>query len=378
MHFLVIGHVVHKFHNGTFFAYGPYVREMNLWFKHVEEVTILAPVDFNLKPDPIDLPYAHSRLKLISVPEFNLQGIRNVLKTLVNLPEIFFKTARAISKADHVHLRCPGNMGLVGALVQFFYPEKLKTAKYAGNWDRSSQQPFTYRLQQNIISNPSLAKNMKVLVYGEWPDESTNVYPFFTATYSEKEKEPVVSRVLGIEFPLRLVFVGGLNTGKQPLISAQVLKKLREERVEAYLDFFGEGPERKSLEQFIEANSLEEYIKLHGNVPAQKVKYHLQNSHFLIFISKSEGWPKVVAESMFWGCLPITTPVSCVPQMVGKGTRGDLVSGNPNEIVEIIKSYMVDPKKYFDKVEKAFVWSMEFTLEKFEAEIEFLLLDSEK
>lgn len=378
MHFLVIGHVVHKFHNGTFFAYGPYVREMNLWLKHFEEVTILAPVDLDLKPDPIDLPYVHSNLKLNSVPEFNLQGIGNILKTLVNLPEIFFKTARAISKADHVHLRCPGNMGLVGALVQYFYPEKLKTAKYAGNWDRSSQQPFTYRLQQNIISNPSLARNMKVLVYGEWPDESTNVYPFFTATYSEKEKEPLAQRKIGSEFPLRLVFVGGLNSGKQPMISAIVLKKLREEGVEAHLDFFGEGPERSNLEQFIKTNSLGEHIKLHGNVPAQNVKYHLQNSHFLIFISKSEGWPKVVAESMFWGCLPITTPVSCVPQMVGNGTRGDLVSGNPDEIVEIVKSYLEDQNNYFEKVQNASTWSRKFTLEKFEAEIESLLLDSEK
>ena len=36
----------------------------------------------------------------------------------------------------------------------------------------------------------------------------------------------------------------------------------------------------------------------------------------------SEGWPKVIAEGMFWGCLPIATRVSCVPNMLNNGKRG--------------------------------------------------------
>ena len=46
----------------------------------------------------------------------------------------------------------------------------------------------------------------------------------------------------------------------------------------------------------------------------------------LIFISKSEGWPKVVAESMWWGCIPISKPVSCIPEMLGYGKRGFISS----------------------------------------------------
>lgn len=374
MHLLVIGHVLHRVQSGKFFAYGPYVREMNLWFKHVDSVTILSPVDRSQKLDPIDLTYDHTRLRLEEVPEFSVLSMSGLLRTLLIFPSLWIKTWRAMIKADHIHLRCPGNMGLLGALVQVFFPYKIKSAKYAGNWDRLSNQPFTYRLQQKILSNTFLTKKIQVLVYGEWPNESKNIRPFFTASYSEREKEDLAVRELDSSGEIRLIFVGGLNSSKQPMIAAQVAFELTKLRKKVRLDFFGEGPERKALAAFIKQNSLQESIFLHGNVPANVVKSAFQQAHFLIFISQSEGWPKVVAEAMFWGCIPITTAVSCVPQMLGFGERGDLVTGDVEEIISSISKYFSDSNLYSQKVKAAAAWSREFTLEKFEQEIQSVLL----
>jgi glycosyltransferase involved in cell wall biosynthesis len=375
MHLLVIGHVVHKFQAGKYYAYGPYVREMNLWFKHVDSVSILSPLDLTLNPDPIDLAYEHPDLQLEVVPEFSVLGLVELGKTLLKFPTLWARTWRAMKKADHIHLRCPGNMGLLGAIVQVFFPGKIKSAKYAGNWDRSSAQPFTYRLQQNILSNPILTRNMQVLVYGEWPNESRNIRPFFTASYSEKEKESIPEKSLEPESEIRLVFVGGLTSGKQPMISAEVAFRLKKAGRKVRLDFFGEGSERKNLEDFIGSHGLQDSVFIHGNVPASQVKKAFQQAHFLIFISQSEGWPKVVAEAMFWGCLPITTPVSCVPQMLGFGERGELVSGEVEEVVSAVEKYLARPEEYIQKVTAAANWSRQFTLEKFEQEIQSVLLD---
>jgi glycosyltransferase involved in cell wall biosynthesis len=374
MHLLVIGHVLHRVQDGFFFAYGPYVREMNLWFKHVNSVTILSPLDLTQKPDPIDLPYDHPTLSLAEVPEFSVLSFADLLRTLLIFPSLWIKTWGAMKKADHIHLRCPGNMGLLGALVQVFFPHKIKSAKYAGNWDRLSNQPFTYRLQQKILSSSFLTKKMQVLVYGEWPNESKNIRPFFTASYSEREKEDLAFRNLDSAAEIRLIFVGGLNSGKQPMISAQVALELNKLGKKVRLDFFGEGPERNALMTFIQENRLQDSIFIHGNVPADVVKTAFQQSHFLIFISQSEGWPKVVAEAMFWGCLPITTAVSCVPQMLGHGERGDLVSGKVEEIIFSISKYFADLNLYSKKVKAAATWSRQFTLEKFEQEIQSVLL----
>lgn len=375
MHFLVIGHVVHKFQDGKYYAYGPYVREMNLWFKHVEQVTVLSPCDLSLNPDPIDLPYDHPNLKLQTVPGFSVLTFREILGTLLKFPALWAKTWVAMRNADHIHLRCPGNMGLLGAMVQVFFPGKIKSAKYAGNWDRKSAQPFTYRLQQKILSNTFLTKKMQVLVYGEWPDESSNIRPFFTASYTKLEKEELLPRILDPKKEIKLVFVGGLNSGKQPMISAEVAFQLKKAGRTVRLDFFGEGPERKALESFVEEFDLRDSVFLHGNVPPDVVKRAFQEAHFLIFISQSEGWPKVVAEAMFWGCLPITTAVSCVPQMLGFGERGELVLPDPDLVKNRIEYYLQNPTVFDQKRQKGVEWSRQFTLEKFQEEIKSVLIE---
>ncbi|KPQ08642.1 MAG: Glycosyltransferase [Algoriphagus marincola HL-49] len=373
MRFLVVGHVVHKYQNGSYYAYGPYVREMNLWFKYVDKVIIVAPLNKEIDPDPIDLPYEHDQVMFFPVPEFSTQSVKNIFSTLFHLPGIFWTVITAMRSADHIHLRCPGNMGLIGALAQFFFRNKNKTAKYAGNWDRSSDQPYSYRLQQKIISSPFLAPKMRVLVYGEWPNETENIVPFFTATYSERDIIPLSNKEINLKKEINLIYVGGLYDGKQPLISAKVLLQLIKKGYAVKLDYFGEGPERKSIEEFRDGNGLENSLFLHGNVKADQVKKAFQEAHFLIFISKSEGWPKVVAESMFWGCLPVTTAVSCVPQMLDFGNRGELVNGHVDEIAERVEHLILAPDLYLQKSQKAAVWSRSYTLERFESEIRSLI-----
>ena len=74
-------------------------------------------------------------------------------------------------------------------MVQIFFPKKNKTAKYAGNWDPHSKQPWSYKLQRWILQNTFLTRNMTVLVYGEWPTMSSNCRSFFTATYRDSDKK---------------------------------------------------------------------------------------------------------------------------------------------------------------------------------------------
>ena len=375
MKFLIVTHVRHRRHNGKVYAYGPYVREMNLWFKHVDKVIVVAPVEDG-EPDPIDLPYEAEVLRFLPVPSFNLTTPGEMVKTIFKLPAITLQIMRGMQETDHIHLRCPGNMGLLGSIVQIAFPKKSKTAKYAGNWDPNSPQPWSYRLQKKILSNTFLTRNMKVLVYGEWPDQSKNIVPFFTASYSEKEIVDFTKpsfKIQNSKFKINLIYVGALSPGKQPLLSIQAAERLHNEGYEVHLDLFGEGMERPKLESYIKENGLEDFVVLHGNQDADTVKRYYQNAHFLIFVSKSEGWPKVVAEAMFWGCLPITSDVSCVNYMIGKGSRGSIAKPNVDDIVNKIKYYLEDPETMEKQSQNAMQWSRQFTLEKFEEAVGDLL-----
>jgi glycosyltransferase involved in cell wall biosynthesis len=123
----------------------------------------------------------------------------------------------------------------------------------------------------------------------------------------------------------------------------------------------------------IQNQNLQNNIILHGNVTAESLKKAYSESHFLLFASKSEGWPKAVAEAMFWACLPITTRVSCVPDMIGHGSRGVLIEADSNQIVEAVLDLLKNPEDYRNKTESAREWSRTYTLEKFQSEIQNLL-----
>jgi glycosyltransferase involved in cell wall biosynthesis len=485
MKFTIITHAIHKKHKHKLYAYEPYVREMNLWLPFVDEVEIVAPFseegitaiessyhlatnDELLKQVQHDGSERHSECNEASLPNeqitssqtprndgiiltkiasFDINTFPNALKAILKIPKICYQIYKAMQWADHIHVRCPGNIGLLGCLVQILFPNKPKTVKYAGNWNPKSKQPLSYKLQKWIVSNTFLTKNCKVLVYGKWPNQSKKIVPFFTASYSEKEIEVVEIRnisgyneqIAASRIPrndeleeeqilnqvqhdgsgrhpqlvpiaigreshdellkqvqhdgsrhsamnrhpefssgspacnLKFIYVGGLVPGKQPLLTVQVVHELKRKGYNVQLDMYGEGVERAKITNYILDNSLEGVIYLHGNTSKEIVKKAYQQAHFLIFISKSEGWPKVVAEAMFWGCIPITSDVSCVSEMLGNGTRGTIVKPSVAEIVATIEKYLNNSDAYISQAKNAMHWSRQYTLDKFEKEIKKLL-----
>jgi glycosyltransferase involved in cell wall biosynthesis len=370
MKFAIITHVQHIKNDNFYFGYAPYIREMNIWLQYVDEVIVVAPL-VNKELNPIHEKYYHSNLRFRTVSEFNITSVANIFKALFKLPKVFSTVYSAMYQADHIHLRCPGNMGLIGAMVQILFPKKPKTAKYAGNWDPNAKQPFTYKLQRWILSNTFLTKNMQVLVYGDWNNQINNIKPFFTATYSESDKKVIEPKTL--EGCIDFLFVGTLSKGKQPLYAIQLVEKLHQQGKNVRLNLFGEGILRDNLEQYISGNKLESIVFLKGNQSKETILKAYQNSHFLILPSKSEGWPKVVAEAMFWGCVPIVSKVSCVPYMLGYGERGIQLEEQLEKDVIQVTSLLDDELLYQKTASEGQNWSRQFTTDKFEGEIKKLL-----
>ncbi|WP_371414591.1 glycosyltransferase [Flavobacterium sp. 140616W15] len=226
-------------------------------------------------------------------------------------------------------------------------------------------------MQKYILSNTFLTKNIQVLVYGEWPRQSKNCKPFFTATYSEKDKE--VIQKTDFNKTIEFVFVGNLVRGKNPLYAIQLVEQLIRKGKNVNLNLYGEGIERTVLEEYIQNNQLEKNIFLKGNQNQETIKKAYQKSHFVLLPSKSEGWPKAIAEGMFWGCVPVVTAVSCVPFMLNHGDRGVLLEMNLSNDTIQLEAIIEDRKCYVDKSIKASEWSQQFTKDIFETEIKKIL-----
>ena len=213
---------------------------------------------------------------------------------------------------------------------------------------------------------------MQVLVYGEWKNQSKNVKSFFTATYKESEKTAVVPRNLSGD--LKFLFVGSLTSGKQPLYAVKLIEKLRNNNHDVSLFIYGDGDEREKLSEYILSHELSNFVKIKDTINRVQLIDVYKENHFLLLPSKSEGWPKVVAEAMFWGCLPIATKISCIPNMLDYGNRGILLSNSFDENLNGIERFLQNQEFYNDKVANAIQWSRKYTTDRFEYEIKKLLL----
>ena len=372
MKFAIITHVPHGIMNEKYFAYAPYVREMNVWSKFVDEFIIVAPLELKEKTQ-ISVDYDITNIDFVAINHFNLMGFKSKWNAIFKIPKIVFSIYKVMKKADHIHLRCPGNIGLLGCFLQIFFPKTPKTAKYAGNWDPKAKQPLSYKIQKWILSNTLFTKNMQVLVYGEWANQSKNIKPFFTATYLETDKISIEDKVFTKD--IRFVFVGTLSPGKQPIYAVKLVQELSKKYKNITLTILGEGQQRNDLQKYIDENELKNIVFLRGNLPLNVIKMAYIDSHFVILPSKSEGWPKVVAEGMFWKCLPIATQVSCVSNMLDDGNRGLLLTMNLNEDVSKIHALISNQGLYNKKAQLAMNWSRNFTIDFFEQEIEKLILN---
>lgn len=370
--FLIVSYATHKKKDNQLYCYAPYVREMNLWLKHVENVRVVAPL-LKSEPDPLDLSYVHPKLQFVAVPNLDFTSFSSALKSLCCIPVIVFILFREMAWTHHIHLRCPGNIGLLGLIVQVFFPGKSKTVKYANNWDPRSNQPWSYRFQKSILRNKILCKNVKVLVYGEWNERSKNIIPFYTASYTEEDKHDVEIRNISPKQPLRLLFVGTLTPNKRPHTAIKTVAALKRLGIAATLTLIGDGVQRPALEALSQKEGVAESIFFTGKLSPKDVITHFRQSHFLIFMSWSEGWPKVVAESMWWGCVPVSTDVSCIKSMLDSGARGLIISPDEVEVAQAIIQLVNDPLRYDEIARNGIMWSRQFHLGRFEKDISLML-----
>ena len=91
MRFAVITHVNHKLAKSFYYGYAPYVREMNIWFKYVDKVSIVAPLKRESSFSKMETPYKHHKLYFKKAPIFSLISIKEIFYTIVKFPVVLFR-----------------------------------------------------------------------------------------------------------------------------------------------------------------------------------------------------------------------------------------------------------------------------------------------
>jgi glycosyltransferase involved in cell wall biosynthesis len=98
----------------------------------------------------------------------------------------------------------------------------------------------------------------------------------------------------------RIMFVGNLREVKNPMFFLKVAKNIIHKRkLNIYFDIVGDGPLMGRVKNYIELNSLDSVIKIHGKISSELIPYKDVN---LVFnCSISEGSSNSILESLSFG-----------------------------------------------------------------------------
>ena len=363
MRLVVVTSVIHYRHQGGLYAYGPYAQKMGLWAGVFDEIVFAAPCRDAAPPgDCLPLPCPNTRIA--PQPEIGGKTLKHKLAYLWWLPAMIWQLGSVLRAADAILVRCPGNMGLLGAVLAPLFSRRL-VARFAGQWVGFPGEPFTVALQRRILA--SWWWRGPVMVYGDWPNSPRHVVPTFASILREKELRHAkwTSERKSFSAPvLNIVYVGRLSRQKKVHVILEAIAQARLEGAIFHLTIIGDGPERDALGQLAIKLGLADAVRFTGGVSHAEVLAQLELADILTLVSESEGWPKAIVEGMAFGLNCIGSNRGLMPQILAEG-RGYVVAVDDSRALsDTLRHIEANRQVAMLTSQAAARWASQFSMEK--------------
>lgn len=144
------------------------------------------------------------------------------------------------------------------------------------------------------------------------------------------------------EKQLQVLFVGSLIERKGPLYLLQAMRLVHQNLPEAKLVLVGEGDQRANLEEYIAANSMEDYVRLAGTQPQSAVGALMRESRLFVLPSIEEGQGVVLMEALASGTPCVGSRVGGIPDVVTENVGRLVEAGDVSALAEAIRAYLTD------------------------------------
>ena len=179
-----------------------------------------------------------------------------------------------------------------------------------------------------ISTGSNRERELKKILYPYSKDNKVKIIPN-TINTKKQESKNILKR------PNQFIFVGRLDKNKRVEIiikSFSLFLNKAPEKMNHKLLIIGNGPLLKNMMLLVKKLNLTNSCKFLGF--QDKVSNYYNQSRFIVLSSKSEGLPTVLIEGMDHGCIPITTDVGDIADLVNI-SNGFLISNETtrNEIV---------------------------------------------
>jgi glycosyltransferase involved in cell wall biosynthesis len=358
---LIVSHVIHYSESGRLFAYGPYAKEIDIWADLFAEIVIAAPLRRE-KPPGDALPLTRANISVL--PQLKTGGDRIFSKAiqLLTIPVHIWRLIQAMRQADAIHVRSPGNLGLLGCLLAPCF-RTPRVAKYAGQWNDFEGEPWTWRWQKTLLR--SRWWKAPVLVYGKWPNQPEHIVPFFTSVMDAEQMNTARKTAINRSYcsSTRVLFVGRLTPQRNVETLLQAISVCRGQGLELSCRIVGDGEMRPKLEEQTERLNLPASVSFIGALPHEGVMSEYAKADILVLVAESEGWGKAIVEGMAFGLVCIGADRGSVPWILSE-RRGVIVPPrDTNALADALKWINSNPEKAAAMARRASAWAQSYSLE---------------
>lgn len=353
-------------------GWGSTVREINSLAPAFTEIVHVAPLHEGASPASAE-SYDAPNIRFRPVVAAGGDEWVDKIAVLAAYPEYARAIREEVSAADVVHVRCPANIAMLALiLLALRQTPTRRWFKYAGRWGGGGNTSWMSSVQRAWL-RAGLSGGV-VTVNGTWPNQVAHVHSLPNPCLTKDELREARRRAAQKEFhePIRLLFVGRLETEKGVDTVLQTAAELSACGRSVCLELAGDGPSRPAYETMVREFGIEKCTVFHGWLSWEALAERYARAHFVLLPSRSEGWPKVLGEGMAFGAVPLASAVGSIPEMLGKYGVGRAIDlDEEHGFVEAVRAY--DSARWRTEARRAAAEAEQFTYENYVRDIRELL-----
>ncbi|SHI37375.1 Glycosyltransferase involved in cell wall bisynthesis [Mesonia phycicola] len=362
MKLAIISHTEHyKTKDGEIVGWGPTITEINHLVSRFDKIYHVAFFHDEEAP-PSSISYNSEKIEFIALPPSGGKTIKEKLTVVTNLPKTLKIIKEVLNKVDAFQFRAPVGIGVY--LIPYLTQRVTKTGwfKYAGNWSQENP-PLGYKLQRKFLIN----QHRKVTINGKWPNQPAHCLTFENPCLTLEERKEGIQIIDSKNYQPKYTFcfVGRLEDekGVQRIIDA--FSTVDNHKFVNHIHFIGNGEKIEAYKEQVNQHKIP--ATFHGFLSRTEVFNIYKKASFLLLPSTaSEGFPKVIAEAMNYGCIPIVSNVSSIGQYINT-ENGFIVNPTTSvKLISILKELEeINHEILKEKAIKAYQVSESFTFENY-------------
>jgi len=308
---------------GEYLAFEPVARELENFAPLFNNITwIASKYPFNETIRNVKRIDEVS-IRCILTPAIGGRGVCNRAKIIFEYFRLGILILTNIFKSDVIHSRGPSHAAIITAFYSKYFKKKTFWQKYAGNWV-AEKDPLSYAINKRLLKK---CHNSKVTINGKWPNQPVHCLSFENPclTNIERQSGAEVMQNKTYNRKLDFIFVGRVEEEKGVGRILAAFSEFENESRIGTLRIIGDGPLRPKYEKI--ATELNLNAEFYGFLNRGELNDLFVRSHVLLLPSSAaEGFPKVIAEGANYGCIPVVSDISSLPQYIINNINGFVMS----------------------------------------------------